>query len=155
MWIRSSKLTPIINTQRPVRLRKPSATAPDKNMSLNNPNAEWLNFRGTWVTNVLLVVALKVLFTCVPRMTAEMSWTLTNLTYNIVSLQPSFVNCVSVRSSSSIGFAERHLIRIKVNMVHLPCGSNLTRVHNIRPLANFSSPSPSSCIFMVGGSLTL
>lgn len=53
-------------------------------MPLTNPNADWLNFRGTWITNVLIVVALKVLFTCVPGMTTESSWTLTNLTYNIV-----------------------------------------------------------------------
>ena len=52
--------------------------------SLSNPHADWLNFRGTWMTNVLLTVALGVLFSCVPGMTREMIWTLTNLTYNIV-----------------------------------------------------------------------
>ena len=52
--------------------------------TLVNPNAEWLNFRGTWVTSVLLTVALGLLFSAVPGMTREMAWTLTNLTYNIV-----------------------------------------------------------------------
>lgn len=52
--------------------------------ALVNPNADWLNFRGTWVTNVLLTVALGIMFGCVPGMTREMVWTLTNLTYNIV-----------------------------------------------------------------------
>lgn len=53
-------------------------------MPSSNPNADWLNFRGTWATLVLIVVFLKILFSCVPGMSTELSWTLTNLTYNIV-----------------------------------------------------------------------
>jgi hypothetical protein len=49
-----------------------------------NPNTSWLSLRGTWLTNVLIVVVLKVAFSLVPGMTPEVSWTLTNLTYNIV-----------------------------------------------------------------------
>ncbi len=49
-----------------------------------NPNADWVNFRGTWFTMVVMAVALKVLFSSVPSMSTEMSWTLTNLTYNLV-----------------------------------------------------------------------
>lgn len=49
-----------------------------------NPNTTWLNFRGTWLTNILIVVVLKVAFSLVPGITCEVSWTLTNLTYNIV-----------------------------------------------------------------------
>lgn len=55
----------------------------------NNPNANWLNFRGTWLTNVLIVVVLKLAFSLVPGMTAEIGWTLTNLTYNIVRRGPA------------------------------------------------------------------
>lgn len=49
-----------------------------------NPNVDWLNFRGTWLTNVLIVVVLRVLFAAVPGISNEAAWTLTNLTYNIV-----------------------------------------------------------------------
>ena len=99
------------------RSRRPSGAAPDKNMSMNNPNADWLNLRGTWVTNVLLVVVLKVLFTCVPRMTPEMSWTLTNLTYNIVRrLGGDGTDGCSVPFSSSTGSAARPLTRIRASM---------------------------------------
>lgn len=49
-----------------------------------NPNASWLTLRGTWLTNVLIVVVLKLTFSLVPGMTSNVSWTLTNLTYNIV-----------------------------------------------------------------------
>lgn len=49
-----------------------------------NPNTSWLSLRGTWLTNVLIVVALKLAFGLVPGINNEVSWTLTNLTYNIV-----------------------------------------------------------------------
>lgn len=49
-----------------------------------NPNSSWLSLRGTWLTNVLIVVVLKIAFSLVPGITTEVSWTLTNLTYNIV-----------------------------------------------------------------------
>lgn len=51
---------------------------------VTNPNSSWLNLRGTWLTNVLIVVAIKLAFSLVPGVTTEASWTLTNLTYNIV-----------------------------------------------------------------------
>ena len=51
---------------------------------LENPNSSWLSLRGTWLTNVLIAMVLKVAFTILPGVTPEISWTLTNLTYNIV-----------------------------------------------------------------------
>ncbi len=51
---------------------------------LDNPNSSWANLRGTWISNVLIVVVLKVAFSILPGVTPEISWTLTNLTYNIV-----------------------------------------------------------------------
>jgi hypothetical protein len=77
-------------------------------MPFNNPNADWLNFRGTWVTNVLIAVALKGLFACVPGMTNELAWTLTNLTYNIVS--PSTVLIVTVVYFFLFPLALRHAL---------------------------------------------
>lgn len=53
---------------------------------LENPNSSWVNLRGTWLSNVLIVVVLKVAFSILPGVTPEISWTLTNLTYNIVRL---------------------------------------------------------------------
>lgn len=50
-----------------------------------NLNTSWINLRGTWITKILLVCTLKLAYSMVPGMTAEVSWTLTNLTYNIVS----------------------------------------------------------------------
>lgn len=42
------------------------------------------NLRGTWLTHILIAIALKLLFSSVPGISREASWTLTNLTYNIV-----------------------------------------------------------------------
>lgn len=86
--------------------------------TLINPNAEWLNFRGTWVTNILLTVALGLLFSAVPGVTRETAWTLTNLTYNIVRSETHGMVCggiltlvrCSLPSSSFTGFVGRHLI---------------------------------------------
>lgn len=52
---------------------------------LENPNSSWLSLRGTWLTNVLIAMVLKVAFSILPGVSAEISWTLTNLTYNIVN----------------------------------------------------------------------
>ena len=53
-------------------------------MGFNNPNINWLSLRGTWLTNILLVFVLKAVFSVLPGITAELSWSLTNLTYDIV-----------------------------------------------------------------------
>jgi hypothetical protein len=52
---------------------------------LENPNSTWVSLRGTWITNILIVVVVKLAFSIIPGVTPEISWTLTNLTYNIVS----------------------------------------------------------------------
>lgn len=53
---------------------------------LENPNSTWLSLRGTWLTNILIAMVLKIAFSILPGVTPEISWTLTNLTYNIVRL---------------------------------------------------------------------
>ncbi|ORX88352.1 putative unfolded protein response protein Orm1 [Basidiobolus meristosporus CBS 931.73] len=50
-----------------------------------NLNSSWVNYKGIWVFNIILIVALKVLFGVFPGISKEASWTLTNLTYNIIS----------------------------------------------------------------------
>src|SRR5690606_16263931 len=65
--------------------RSPDLRTASPPMNELNPPADWLNLRGTWVTNVLIAVVLRVLFACVPGMSNEAAWTLTNLTYNSVS----------------------------------------------------------------------
>lgn len=54
---------------------------------LENPNSTWLSLRGTWLTNILIAMVLKVAFSILPGVTPEISWTLTNLTYNIVRMK--------------------------------------------------------------------
>lgn len=39
---------------------------------------------GAWFTTIFVVVALKALFTLIPFITPEASWTLTNLSFNWV-----------------------------------------------------------------------
>lgn len=41
---------------------------------------------GAWVTNIVILVLIKLVFSIVPGITPEASWTLTNLGYNAVRL---------------------------------------------------------------------
>ncbi|TPX34460.1 hypothetical protein SmJEL517_g02889 [Synchytrium microbalum] len=50
---------------------------------MDNPNSSWVNHRGAWVTNVAMIVGLKIVFSSIPGMSSEASWTLTNLSYNL------------------------------------------------------------------------
>lgn len=51
------------------------------NTSYNNN----LFMLGAWLSTILIVIAIKMLYSLVPFISAETSWTLTNLTYNVVS----------------------------------------------------------------------
>ncbi|RKP17277.1 ORMDL-domain-containing protein [Rozella allomycis CSF55] len=53
--------------------------------ALQNPNSEWTTHRGTWITNVVIVVLLKLFFSSIPGISAEASWTLLNVAYNLGS----------------------------------------------------------------------
>lgn len=70
--------------------------------SMPNFNSSWVNYKGiyciynnidlflttfigAWFTTIFVVVALKALFTVIPFITPEASWTLTNLSFNCVS----------------------------------------------------------------------
>ena len=87
---------------------------------LGNPNVDWLHFRGTWLTNVLIAITLRGLFATVPGISNEAAWTLTNLTYNIVPHHKGntfYLWCGSLRFSFSIGFVALRLILIRMSTV--------------------------------------
>ncbi|KAI9189158.1 sphingolipid homeostasis protein orm1 [Blastocladiella emersonii ATCC 22665] len=50
-----------------------------------NFNSDWVNYKGAWATNVFIILALRVLFGIVPAISSELAWTLTNISFNIVS----------------------------------------------------------------------
>jgi len=50
--------------------------------SLLNLNAGWVNYKGAWVTTITVILALKTLFSIIPGISRETSWTLTNLSFN-------------------------------------------------------------------------
>jgi len=38
-----------------------------------------------WITNILIIIILKTAFTIIPGISPEISWTLTNVVYNLVN----------------------------------------------------------------------
>ncbi|KND03857.1 uncharacterized protein SPPG_01311 [Spizellomyces punctatus DAOM BR117] len=54
----------------------------DNPSSTINPNSTWVNLRGSWLTNILIMVLLRLGMAIVPGISSEASWTLTNLVYN-------------------------------------------------------------------------
>ncbi|KAJ3015533.1 hypothetical protein HKX48_004558 [Thoreauomyces humboldtii] len=54
----------------------------DNSVSQTNPNSTWVNLRGSWLTNLLVMVVIRLGMAIVPGISTEASWTLTNLTYN-------------------------------------------------------------------------
>ncbi|KAJ1566540.1 hypothetical protein HK405_009404, partial [Cladochytrium tenue] len=52
---------------------------------LINPNSTWLNLRGSWITNVCLIVGLRIILGTIPGVSSEFAWTLTNLIYNLAT----------------------------------------------------------------------
>lgn len=54
--------------------------------SLNpNVNATWVEFKGAWIIHIILIVILKFIFNFLSLVNNDWNWTLTNLTYNILS----------------------------------------------------------------------
>ncbi|GJJ68730.1 hypothetical protein EMPS_01076 [Entomortierella parvispora] len=53
--------------------------------SQTNLNSAWLNDKGVWITNFILICMIKFFFSIIPGITPELSWTLTTLTYNVGS----------------------------------------------------------------------
>ncbi|KAI9297256.1 ORMDL-domain-containing protein [Neoconidiobolus thromboides FSU 785] len=50
-----------------------------------NLNSSWTNYRGAWTVHFAVILALKVIYSCIPIISKELSWTLTNVTYNFLS----------------------------------------------------------------------
>lgn len=53
--------------------------------SASNPNVEWLNSRGIWVTYVLFILLEHFFFLSIPILTVPQAWTLTFTFHNLVS----------------------------------------------------------------------
>ncbi|KAI8970389.1 ORMDL family-domain-containing protein [Mycotypha africana] len=47
-----------------------------------NYTTNWMSYKGAWITTVFVAVAIKVLYSLIPFISSETSWTLTNLTFN-------------------------------------------------------------------------
>ncbi|KAF9364383.1 hypothetical protein BGX34_001697 [Mortierella sp. NVP85] len=50
-----------------------------------NLNSSWVNDKGAWMTNVIIIFLIKFFFGIIPGVSQELSWTLTTLTYNVGS----------------------------------------------------------------------
>lgn len=50
-----------------------------------NENAAWVNAPGAWLIHPVMILLAKVLVDAIPRMTQDVSWTITNLGYMAVS----------------------------------------------------------------------
>ncbi|KAG0006922.1 hypothetical protein BGZ65_001762 [Modicella reniformis] len=50
-----------------------------------NLNSSWVNDKGAWMTNVIIIFFIKFFFGIIPGISQELSWTLTTLTYNVGS----------------------------------------------------------------------
>ena len=100
-------------------------------------NASWAYLRGVWSTNLVIVILMKCLFSVVPGVSNEASWTMTNVCYNLVSTLAKlhftfailvafvFIYC-RVHFSSCIGSLEaRYVLKRQkaVNTLALPFGS--------------------------------
>jgi hypothetical protein len=63
------------------------ARSEDQNSSsfFSNPNVQWLQSKGCWMIHIYLIIFFKLLFSIIPGISAEASWTMTNLFYNMAS----------------------------------------------------------------------
>ncbi|KAJ1824534.1 sphingolipid homeostasis protein orm1 [Coemansia aciculifera] len=57
------------------------ASAANLNEHSVNPNSHWVNLKGSWTTNIVLIIVFRLVFGVLPWSTPELCWTLTNLSY--------------------------------------------------------------------------
>jgi hypothetical protein len=76
-----------------------------------NPNSNWVNFRGAWVTNMVLLVFLRMFFTIIPGISTEIAWTLTNVLFLFVSAVIIEIFLISVGSLHNVPLAYWHTFR--------------------------------------------
>ena len=65
--------------------RANTQTTTENTAFLPNRNLDWLQTKGSWIIHVYVVVFGKLLFSVLPGITSEASWTLANLFYNMVN----------------------------------------------------------------------
>lgn len=53
--------------------------------SQSNPNVSWLNSRGGWIINIIIIVFTRLLLACIPFVSSELAWTVTILSYNFIT----------------------------------------------------------------------
>ncbi|KAG9291787.1 hypothetical protein G9A89_012072 [Geosiphon pyriformis] len=53
--------------------------------ALPNFNSNWVYFKGAWFFHIILILCAKILFSIIPGVSSEASWTFTNLSYMIGS----------------------------------------------------------------------
>ncbi|CAG8532803.1 1612_t:CDS:2 [Paraglomus occultum] len=53
--------------------------------ALPNLNSDWVYYPGAWVVHIFLIFCVKILFSSIPGVSSEASWTLTNLSYMVGS----------------------------------------------------------------------
>ncbi|KAG8947298.1 hypothetical protein FRC04_010874 [Tulasnella sp. 424] len=50
-----------------------------------NVNQEWVNRKGAWLIHIVLILGGKLLFDLIPGVTQNISWTMTNIAYMLLS----------------------------------------------------------------------
>ncbi|CAG8635689.1 13260_t:CDS:2 [Ambispora leptoticha] len=53
--------------------------------ALPNFNSNWVYFKGAWFFHIIIIMSIKIIFSIIPGVSPEASWTLTNLSYDIAS----------------------------------------------------------------------
>ncbi|KAG0207947.1 hypothetical protein BGX28_000960 [Mortierella sp. GBA30] len=53
--------------------------------SQTNLNSSWVNAKGAWMTNVIIICFIKIFFGSIPGISPELAWTLTTMVYNVGS----------------------------------------------------------------------
>ncbi|KAG2232401.1 hypothetical protein INT48_007305 [Thamnidium elegans] len=91
--------------------------------SMPNFNSSWVNYKGAWSTTIFVVVALKALFTVIPFITPEASWTLTNLTFNCVSYTVIFDRVKKKKKKESYTYIYIYIYIIIGSLYYVSLGS--------------------------------
>ncbi|RHZ80321.1 hypothetical protein Glove_137g40 [Diversispora epigaea] len=53
--------------------------------ALPNLNSNWVYNKGAWFIHIIIILIVKTLFSIIPKVSSETSWTLTNLSYMLGS----------------------------------------------------------------------
>lgn len=68
-----------------------------------NPNSNWLHTRGSWIVLLVVLFFIRLGLAIIPGISTELSWTLTNLIFNMVcNIHTDYVYNVSLVDRYSI-----------------------------------------------------